>query len=184
MAKDAKKSKGGRKKQITARITHLEMTAAPTRHVLRPSRPRLALMRVERIPLAFYRYLYEQIGRQHHWFERRRLDDDALAAIVHAEHTQIDVLYGDGAPAGMAELDLSNLPDTVALAYFGLTPEFQGMGLGRWFLAQAIDAAWAHHPAKVTVHTNTLDHPAALSLYQKLGFEPVAFDEETVEVWE
>ena len=39
-------------------------------------------------------------------------------------------------------------------------------------------------PAKITVHTNTLDHPAALPLYQKLGFVPVAVSEGDVEAWE
>jgi hypothetical protein len=32
----------------------------------------------------------------------------------------------------------------------------------------------------VTVQTCTLDHPAALPLYQKLGFAPVAQKKETV----
>ena len=51
--------------------------------------------------------------------------------------------------------------------------EAQGLGLGRWFLLQAIEAAWNLNPLKVTVNTCTLDHPAALPLYQKLGFVPV-----------
>jgi hypothetical protein len=30
------------------------------------------------------------------------------------------------------------------------------------------------HARAVTVQTNTLDHPAALPLYQRMGFEPVS----------
>jgi thiosulfate/3-mercaptopyruvate sulfurtransferase len=61
----------------------------------------------------------------------------------------------------------------VDLAYFGLMPHVHGRGLGKWFLSQAVDAAWALKPLRVTVNTNTLDHPAALPLYQRIGFEPV-----------
>ena len=46
--------------------------------------------------------------------------------------------------------------------------------------AAAISAAWAHGPKRVTVQTCTLDHPAALPLYQKLGFTPVAQKKEVV----
>ena len=55
-----------------------------------------------------------------------------------------------------------------------------GRGLGRWFLSSAIEAAWSYKPAKVTVQTCTLDHPAALPLYQKLGFSPVGQKQEVV----
>jgi len=32
------------------------------------------------------------------------------------------------------------------------------------------------------VHTNSLDHPAALGLYQKMGFEAVAISEEKIKI--
>ncbi|MFZ1816103.1 MAG: GNAT family N-acetyltransferase [Rhizobiaceae bacterium] len=160
------------------------MRHRPTRSVPVPSRPRLALIRSQDMPVAFYRYLYEQVGRDYHWYLRRVMDDAQLAAIIHAPTTEITVLYANGNPAGFIELDTSRMPDEVELAYFGICRGFTGMGIGRWFLNSAIEAAWAHGPGKVTVHTNTLDHPAALSLYQKLGFEPVATSEETVTAWE
>ena len=37
--------------------------------------------------------------------------------------------------------------------------------------------AWESSPNKVTVNTCTLDHPAALPLYQKLGFTPIGQSE-------
>jgi GNAT superfamily N-acetyltransferase len=55
-----------------------------------------------------------------------------------------------------------------------------GQGLGRWFLGAAIAACWATRPQLVTVQTCTLDHPAALPLYQKLGFTPVGQSRETI----
>ena len=56
-----------------------------------------------------------------------------------------------------------------------------GLGLGRWFLGAAIEAAWATGPKQIVVQTCTLDHPAALPLYQKLGFSPVGQVKEAVE---
>lgn len=161
-------------KTVTARVTYLEMEVRPSLHVPMPMKPPLALMRAEAMPVAFYRYLYEQVGRKHHWFLRRQMDDEALATIVRAETTLIDVLYAGGCPAGYFELDVSALPGKVDLAYFGLCSDYVGHGFGKWFLASAIAAAWDHEPERVTVNTNTLDHPAALLLYQKFGFSPVA----------
>jgi len=61
----------------------------------------------------------------------------------------------------------------VELSYFGLMEHVLGMGLGKWFLLQALYLAWQNDPKKVTVTTNTLDHPRALQLYQRFGFSPV-----------
>lgn len=170
-------------RMLRARVTHLEMTADSTRRHPMPSRPRLALMQAPGIPLAFYRYLYEQVGKPHHWSLRRSLGDEALAALVHAETCRIYVLYADGAPAGFFELDLSSLPEIVDILHFGLAPDYQGMGLGRFLLSEAIEAAWSHRPRKVTVQTNTLDSPRALRLYQLAGFVPCGWTEEEVEPW-
>ena len=69
MAKTSMKAK-----TLTARVTHLEMTSRPTKSVPLPSRPRTALLQAENMPVHFYRYLYEQIGKAHHWYERRVID--------------------------------------------------------------------------------------------------------------
>ena len=66
-------------------------------------------------------------------------------------------------------------------AYFGLMPEFMGRRLGPYLLRWAVDAAWSTQPDKVTVNTCTLDHPKALSLYQKVGFRPVRQEQKVVE---
>lgn len=169
--------------QLLARITHLEMTAPPAHRVPMPFGARLALMRVEQCPLPFYRYLYEQVGKPHHWLLRRNVSDADLAAGIHADDCQIEVLYVDGAPGGFLELDLSRKREEVEIRYFGLVPEAQGRGLAKFFLSAAIFSAWAHEPQKIVIHTNTLDSPRALILYQKLGFRPVGWSEEQVEPW-
>ena len=168
---------------LTARITHLEMPAQPAQRVPMPVGPRLAVMRARNMPLAFYRYLYEQVGRPHHWLLRRNLDDAALAAAIHAPTAEIQVLYVDGSPAGFFELDLARSPAEAEILYFGLTPDFQGRGLAKFFLSEAVFAAWAQAPERVVIHTNTLDSPRALQLYQRIGFSPYAFSEEVVEPW-
>lgn len=171
------------KKTFSARVTHLEMRSRPGQRVPVPLGPKLAIMRAEAIPLHFYRYLYEQVGKPHHWLLRRHIADAELAEAIHNEDTQIEVLYVDGCPAGFYELDLQALPESVEIRYFGLAPEFQGRGLSKFFLSSAIFAAWEHEPQKVAIHTNTLDSPRALILYQKLGFVAVAWSQEDVEAW-
>ncbi len=82
-------------------------------------------------------------------------------------------------PAGFAELDRRAEPD-IELAYFGLVPEFIGRGLSNYLLSAALDIAWSHEPKRVWVHTNTLDHPRALALYQRLGFQPYKQERKTI----
>ena len=71
-------------------------------------------------------------------------------------------------------------PPSAELAYFGLIPDFIGRGLGSFLLASAIDIAWSHPIERLWVHTNTLDHPRALPLYQKMGFAPYAQEQSEI----
>lgn len=155
------------------------MKRRPVHHEHPPANLNVALMQVRDIPLHFYRYLMHRTGRQWHWVWRLRMDDEELAGHVHDARTEIMVLYLDGAPAGFFEVN-RNDPLAVELAYFGLMEHAIGIGLGRWFLAAAIERCWAESPDMITVHTCTLDHPAALGLYQKMGFVPVGRSEETI----
>ncbi len=153
-------------------ITYLEMSQPPGSPGPPAPAAKLALLRAESPPVAFYRYLYDTVGGPWLWYERRRLDDDTLAAIIHDPKIEIYVLYVGGVPAGYSELDLRSMPD-IELAYFGLIPDFIGRGLGRYFLSWTIDQAWTlHHPRRLWVHTCSLDHPRALEAYQRAGFAP------------
>ena len=165
------------KPPVSITITKLEMKAKPAG--LRPhlrhdqDNGRLMLLRVKHPSVHFYRYLYETVGKPHTWVERTRMTDETLAAIVQDENVELYVLYCEGAPAGYAELDFRKMPDA-ELAYFGLIQDFLGRGLGSFLLATAIDIAWSKPIERLWVHTNTLDHPRALPLYQKMGFVPYA----------
>lgn len=162
-------------------ITYLEMLAQPTRPSSHPPRlkRKIALMRAEAPTVGFYRYLYNEVGAAWSWYERNQLADDKLAVIIQDDRVEIYVLYVGGAPAGYAELDRRQ-PSEVELAYFGLMPDYVGLGLGGYMLDWAIETAWSQPVKRLWVHTCTLDHPAALPVYQKAGFAP--YKQETVAI--
>ena len=169
---------------LPVKVTELEMRAVPARREPAPSGPRIALMRASGMTAAYYRFLYREVGKPHHWFVRRNLDDAALLADIAPEKTELFILYADGCPAGFFELALGGRPETVEIQYFGLMPEYQGRGLGKFFLSEAVFAAWAHEPEKVVIETNTLDSPRAIIMYQRLGFVPVLQRDGKVPAWE
>ncbi|MBX3495820.1 MAG: GNAT family N-acetyltransferase [Parvibaculum sp.] len=161
-------------------VTHLEMLAEPRL----PPAPRplgkYALMRAEKPPVHFYRYLYHEIGSHYVWVNRKRLSDEALASIVQNDEVEIYILYSGGVPAGYFELDFRN-PERAELSFLGVMPEHVGKGFGRFLLCEAISLAWARSPKRLIVQTCTLDHPRALPLYQRHGFTPYAQEEAELE---
>lgn len=170
---------------LKARITQLEMSARPShREPLPMGKSRLSLVRASGMAPSFYRYLYEQVGKPHHWFIRRSQSDAQLQEMLSSDRREIWVLNSDGCPAGFFELDLSDMPETAEIQYFGLVPHYQKRGLSRFMLSEAIHAAWDKVPQKVSIQTNTLDNPRALILYQKAGFSPVGAYEEMIEAWD
>jgi GNAT superfamily N-acetyltransferase len=150
-------------------ITYLEMLARPAGRRLPAPLETLALMRAEACTVSFYRYLYDTVGEPWLWFERRIIDDAAVAAQIHRPTIEIFVLYVRGVPAGFFELDTAAARET-KLCYFGLVPDFIGRRLGPYLLQAAIDRAWSRPIDRFWLHTSTFDHPKALSVYQKAGF--------------
>lgn len=158
-------------------VTHLEMTSPPAGAAPKPPAIKLAVLRVTDCLPAFYRFLYAETGRDWVWYERRALDDTALATELSDPAVDLFVLHVGGQPAGFVELDRRRLPEEVELRYFGLMQRFIGRGLGVWLLDWAIRESWRHVPRRLYVNTCTLDHPKALPLYQMAGFTP--FRQET-----
>lgn len=159
--------------ELAVTVTQLEMTSKPLRTPPPPPLARHLLMRAEPATVSFYRYLYDTVGANWLWTERRQWDDDRLADRLNGEGTDVTVLYVDGVPAGFGEL-FQDGADTTDLAYFGLLPEFIGRKLGPFLLWSMIDLAWARPIRRMTVDTCTLDHPKALAHYQRAGFVPYA----------
>lgn len=165
-------------------ITFLEMTARPTA----PPRPMpvtgtpLSLVRLHNPTVSYYRYIQHTVGDPWLWFERRKMSDAEIQAIITDESVEIYVLSEGGVPAGFVELDFRGMPDEADVAYFGLLPDFIGKGLGPYLLDWAIRTAWDRDPApkRLTVNTCSLDHPSALGAYQKAGFRPYAREQKKV----
>ena len=169
------------KRRIPMTVTFLEMLAKPA--ALPPPQPkgRNAILKAANPPVHFYRYLYDTIGDAYHWVDRRKLSDEDLGTIITDPRVELYVLYAEGCPAGMAELDFRDAA-TGQIAYFGLMPEAVGKRLGYFFLYHAVANAWARPISKLLINTCTLDHPRALPLYQRIGFVPCSREDRYIEL--
>ena len=161
-------------------VTFLEMTEPANLAAVHPPRHcKVALMRAHRPTVSFYRFLYHGVGEDWNWWYRRQMTDDELAAILEDDRIEVYVLYVDGVPAGYFELDRRKESE-VDIAYFGLLPQFVGRKLGPYLLYSAIEQAWSYEPERITVNTNTMDHPRALPLYQQFGFRPYRQEKQSI----
>ena len=161
---------------VDVTVYYLEMLTHPERSV--PAlRVGLTVLHAQAPSVPYYRFLYNAVGKDYHWLSRRKVSDAELATVIQDPRNELHVLHVDGSPAGFAELDRRRVEE-VELVQFGLTPEFIGQGLGRWFLQWIIDKVWSYEPRRFWLHTCTLDHAAALPLYKRSGF--VQFREETI----
>ena len=131
--------------KIASLVTYLEMTEPPAPRAL-PDGPGLALRRVERPKLDWYRDLFRRIGTDWLWFGRLVMPDAEVEAIIRHPEVEVYALTRNGSDAGLLELDRREPPD-IELAYFGVTPELTGQGAGRWLMHQAMTLAWRHRPA-------------------------------------
>lgn len=162
-------------------VTYLQMSARPA--FAMPKLP--GDIRLERAidpPVWYFLSLYDAVGRDYEWqdrFDQAANDPAALQAFVRDPEVVIWTALKNGWPQGFFVLDWRK--DGICdLAYFGLVPQAVGAGLGRALLETAILTGWARDGIEtMTVNTCTLDHPRALSLYQKLGFQPVRREERT-----
>ena len=160
--------------EIEYTVTYLEMAERPVAPTpARPSNVQTALLRAEDPPAEYFLYLYGMVGRDYEWtdwFQRPRED---VEAFVSNPDVVLYTLMLEGWPGGFFMLDASEA-GTCDLAYFGLMPQAVGRKLGHWFLSTAVESGWAMPGTeRMTVNTNTLDHPRAIGLYQRVGFQPV-----------
>lgn len=116
----------------------------------------------------FNRFLYQWVGGDYRWTDKLAWTEAQWRAYVTDENLRTFVAYKGGSPAGYFELH-KQPGDDVEIAYFGLTPEFIGLGYGGALLTEAIRSAWHWRARRVWVHTCTLDHPAALPNYRARG---------------
>lgn len=161
---------------VEVRRTYLEMSRPEELVPAGSPDPRLRLERLEECPPSFYRYVYTEVGRQHHWLDRQGWTDEQIRAHLASPAVSLWVLSLTGAPAGYFELKRYEDGST-EIAYFGLLPEFKGRGLGKHLLTQAAAKGWEAGATRLWLHTCSLDDPAALPNYRRRGFRP--YKEET-----
>lgn len=162
--------------------TYLEMDS-PDRLVGRAPIPAGYSVKPESCEPDLYRELYDGVGTDYHWRDRRSWTDDQLRAHLESPAISIWVLREGAAPRGFFELARQD-DGSIEIAYFGLMPTGIGHGLGRALLTSAVHEAWRLKPVppRVWLHTCTLDHPAALANYLARGFQVTRTARYTVEL--
>ena len=160
-------------------VTFLRMDRAPTEPA--PELPPSATVRaLASCSVPRYRRLYNTVGGPYLWWLRRIMPDRELGSLLSRASVSIHVLEVTGEEAGFYELDASHWP-AVNLSYFGLMPEFVGLGMGSAFLRNAVDTAFSMGARALTVNTCTADHARALPAYLKVGFRTVR---QVPEIWD
>ena len=149
--------------EIGAVVTYLEMSNAPEQVAVQSP---LSLEPWTEIDDAAYRQLFRKVGGRWLWFSRLAMDDRTLLSQLGEVYLVRDPA---GDAVGMVELDLPEAGECL-IRFLGLVPELAGRGHGRWLLAQTLALAWRQGVNRVTVHTCSLDHPAALPAYLRAGF--------------
>lgn len=151
-------------------VTYMEMTAPPSSTPVEVPAPGVAVGH-ERLARADYLNLYRAVGEPVQWDQRLRLGPSALDSLLDDPSNPVYVLRSQGQASGFCEFAGFG-GDDVELVHFGLVPEAQGRGLGRYLLNSALRACWAASPRRVWLHTDTNDHPRAMATYTKAGFSP------------
>jgi len=155
----------------TVRVSYLELLGAPAPPLARARPERIAQERLRRPE---YLPLYQRVGGPVRWDQRLSMSQQDLDDLLAGEHLSIYVLRNaEGEALGFCEFDRSGFPD-IELKNFGVVPEAQGRGLGSWLLAVALSAAWGSRPTRIWLHTDEWDHPAAIPLYLRAGFQVYA----------
>jgi GNAT superfamily N-acetyltransferase len=159
--------------------TYLEMRSPGELQPAAISLPVPKVERLERCPVDFFRYLYQEVGRAYRWTDRLGWNDETIRNYLETPGVSIWLMSWEESPAGYFELR-QHEDHSVEIAYFGLLPDFIGRGWGKYLLTRAVESAWELGPGRVWLHTCTLDHPAALPNYIKRGFRPVREEVYTV----
>ncbi|MEE9454334.1 MAG: GNAT family N-acetyltransferase [Paracoccaceae bacterium] len=164
--------------EISYTVTFLEMTARPSYpYPPMPTGGPTVLLAADAPPAWHFLNMYDAVGTSHEWTDQHQKPVAEVTAFLHDPDVTMFTLMRTGWPAGFFILDARRTQEC-DLAYFGLVPEALGLGLGKYLLNTAILMGWEMPDVqKMTLNTNSLDHPRALPLYQKAGFTPVRREE-------
>lgn len=161
--------------QALLRVFYLEQVEPAEAAPLYWGSERAALERMDR---ESYLALYRRVGEPLRWDQRLQMHAAELDALLEGGILHIYVLRDvAGEALGLCEFDRSAFPQ-IELKNFGLIAEAQGRGLGAWLLSTALQAEWRSNPDRIWLHTDTWDHPAAIGVYERVGFRVFAVREE------
>ena len=158
----------------TVRVSYLELTQSPApigaclreAHICR-----------ERLSISEYLDLYRRIGEPFRWDQRLRMPRADLIRLLESERSATYVLRDNGGQAlGLCEFERCS--PHIELKNFGLIPAAHGKGLGSWLLRTALHSEWKLQPARIWLHTDNWDHPAAMHVYESAGFRIYSVREE------
>jgi GNAT superfamily N-acetyltransferase len=161
--------------------TYLEQTTAGDLRPASSPGDDVTVVRVEDCEPSFWRRLYTEVGGAYQWIDRLGWTDSDIRAYLTDPAVSLWVLSARGEVAGYFELrkheEGGGQGFSVEIAYFGLLPAYLGRGLGKYLLSEAAARAWEMGPARVWLHTSTLDHQAALPNYLARGFSILRVEE-------
>lgn len=139
---------------------------------IEPGRTPEALPRMVRVvdeKAGLSRECYRRVGADWHWVDRADWELERWAQWTDRPEHHLAIAYDDDRIVGYYELE-QQLDGVVEIAYFGVTPDAMGRGIGGWLLTEALTHAWQlPGTRRVWVHTCSLDAPAALRNYEARG---------------
>lgn len=122
-------------------------------------------------PVVEYLRIYHQVGDLWGWTGRLLLSEMELTEKLNSADNEVWLFQPEGTAVGFFEIDFS-VKGKAEIVYLGLIPSEIGKGYGKLFLNVAIATA-GRKGSEVWLHTCEFDHPDALKIYQKAGFEIV-----------
>ena len=157
--------------EIEYTVSYLAMNKIPEFGFREKSLRNTLLLRTKNPPATYFLELYRRVGADYEWTDMLLCPLNEVERFLSNTRVEMYTFLKDGWTAGFFVLDRRE-KNVCDLAYFGLVFEAIGFGFGKYLLRQAIELSWEFEETRrVTVNTNSLDHPNALPLYKKMGFK-------------
>tara|TARA_B100001057_G_C22749316_1_gene911108 strand:+ start:750 stop:1322 length:573 start_codon:yes stop_codon:yes gene_type:complete len=116
--------------------------------------------------------LYNLVGYDYEWNDMYNVRNSEIEKMLKNLSIDFYLFFKNLKLLGFFILDFRK-EKVCNLMYFGLLPDCIGLGYGNQMLKTALKKSSNKKFKKITVNTNTLDHPNALPLYRKMGFKVV-----------
>jgi len=164
---------------ISYSVSYLEMEEGPDFDWPKEPTGDILILRAKNPPARYFLSLYEAVGKDYEWTDKLICPCHEVDEFLSDSDVELFTFIKDGWTAGFYMLD-KRKKGVCDLAYFGLLPEAIGSGYGEYLLETAVKMGWESRGIKkLTVNTNSLDHPNALPLYRKIGFNVIRIAQET-----